>query len=184
MGHSRRVAFLTQVMGKRLALDDQEQDMLRIASLLHDVGNLAISEAVLKKDGPLTDEEQARVKEHPDLGASILAPVDQLQAVLPGIVDHHERYDGRGYPRRLKGDEISLQGRLIAIADAFDAMTHDRSFRRACSNNDALAEITAEAGTQFDPALVPIFVECYRELELDRHDLQEMLPPPAPGLDF
>lgn len=183
-GHSRRVAFLTVVMGQRLGLDEQEQDMLRIASLLHDVGNLAISETVLNKDGPLTETERAMVKEHPALGASILSPVQQLSAVLPGIVDHHERYDGRGYPRHLKGDEISLQGRLIAIADTFDAMTHDRPFRRSCPAVDALAEITAKAGTQLDPSLVPVFVECYRDLDLDRLDVQDLLPPTTPDLDF
>ena len=184
LGHSRRVAFLSQAMGKRLDLDEQEQDMLRIAALLHDIGNLAISESILKKDGPLNEQEKAIIKEHPALGASILSPVEQLSAVLPGIVDHHERYDGRGYPRHLKGDEISLQGRLIAVADTFDAMTHDRAFRRACTNADALSEITAQSGTQFDPSLVPVFVECYRELKLDRQDLDALLPPSMPELDF
>jgi len=184
LGHSRRVAFLAVVMAQRLDLDEQEQDMLRIAALLHDVGNLAISESILKKEGPLTDEERAIVKEHAALGASILSPVQQLSAVLPGVVDHHERYDGRGYPRHLKGDEISLQGRIIALADTFDAMTHDRPFRRACSPTDALSEVTAQSGAQFDPALVPVFVETFRQLELDSVDVQDLLPPIGPDLDF
>jgi len=158
--------------------------MLRIAALLHDIGNLAISELVLKKTGRLTEEERATIKEHPALGASILSPVKQLSEVLPGILDHHERYDGRGYPRHLKADEISLQGRVIAIVDAFDAMTHDRAFRKAASPADALSEITAEAGGQFDPALVPIFVECFRSLELDRREVDQLLPPLHPELDF
>lgn len=184
LGHSRRVAFLCLQMAQRLGLDEQEQDMLRIAALLHDIGNLAVSESVLQKEGPLTPEERALIKEHPALGASILSPVHQLSAVLPGIVDHHERYDGRGYPRHLKGDEISLQGRIIAVTDAFDAMIHDRPFRRACSAQEALGEITAEAGAQFDPALVPVFVECFRELELDEVELDALVPSANPELDF
>jgi len=184
LGHSRRVAYLAVVMAQRLRLEDQERDMLRIAALLHDIGNLAISESILKKQGPLTDEERAVIKEHPALGASILSPVQQLSEVLPGIVDHHERYDGRGYPRHLKGEEILQQGRIIALADTFDAMTHDRSFRKACAAQDALSEITSQAGTQFDPALVPTFVDTYRELGLEITDVQDLLPPPPPELDF
>jgi putative nucleotidyltransferase with HDIG domain len=184
LGHSRRVAFLALEMAGRLDVDERERDMLRIAALLHDIGNLAISELVLKKTGRLTEEERATIKEHPALGASILSPVKQLSEVLPGILDHHERYDGRGYPRHLKADEISLQGRVIAIVDAFDAMTHDRAFRKAASPADALSEITAEAGGQFDPALVPIFVECFRSLELDRREVDQLLPPLHPELDF
>lgn len=181
-GHSQRVAFLTAEIGRRLALPEQELDMLQVAALLHDIGNLAVSEAVLRKEGPLTQRERAQVKEHPALGAAILSPVQQLSAVLPGIMDHHERYDGRGYPRHLKGDEISQQGRVIAIADAYDAMTHERPFRDACAPAEALAEITAEAGAQFDPALVPVFVEVFRELELETEALESHLPPP-PGDD-
>jgi len=184
LGHSRRVAYLGGMMARRLDLNEQERDMLQIAAMLHDIGNLAISEEVLSKPGPLSEQERAQIKEHPELGASILTPVQQLSDVLPGIVDHHERYDGRGYPRRLKGEEISLQGRLIALVDTFDAMTHDRSFRRAYSPADALTEITAQSGAQFDPALVPIFVECYRELGLERIAVEELIPPANPELEF
>jgi len=184
LGHSRRVAFLAQEVGLRLGQDEQERDMLRIAALLHDIGNLAISETILNKEGRLNHQERTIIKEHPALGASILSPVEQLSEVLPGILDHHERYDGRGYPRHLKGDEISIQGRIISIVDTFDAMTNNRPFRRSCSNPDALGEITAEAGSQFDPALVPIFVECYRKLELDDMDVDELLPPTGRELDF
>ena len=182
-GHSQRVAFLSSAIARRLSLSEQDLDMLQVAALLHDIGNLAVSEAVLKKEGPLTERERAQIKEHPALGASILSPVEQLSAVLPGIMDHHERHDGRGYPRHLKGGEISQQGRVIAIADAYDAMTHERPFRDACSPEEALAEITAEAGAQFDPALVPVFVDVFRELELDTISLESHLPP-APGADF
>jgi HD-GYP domain-containing protein (c-di-GMP phosphodiesterase class II) len=185
LGHSQRVAFLAERVGRRLELGEQELDMLHVAALLHDIGNLAVPETVLKKEGPLSERERAQVKEHPALGASILSPVEQLSAVLPGIMDHHERYDGRGYPRHLKGGEISLQGRVLAIVDAYDAMTHERSFRDACTASEALAEITSQAGAQFDPALVGVFVECYRELELDSTALEEHLPPSTGrGLDF
>ena len=176
LGHSRRVAFLCKRMGARVDLPEQDADLLHIAALLHDIGNLAVSEAILHKEGPLSLEEQVLIKEHPAWGASILSPVEQLSAVLPGVIDHHERYDGKGYPRRLKADEISLQGRLIALADAFDAMTHDRPFRKACSATEALSEITSQAGGQFDPGLVPVFVECFRDLELDKTSLDKLLP--------
>jgi HD-GYP domain-containing protein (c-di-GMP phosphodiesterase class II) len=109
------------------------------------------------------------------LGASILGPVQQLSAVLPGVGDHHERYDGRGYPHGRRASEISMQGRMIALAAAFDAMTHDRPFRKAMSASDALAEITAQSGAQFDPALVGVFVECYRDMELDRVAIDEIV---------
>jgi HD-GYP domain-containing protein (c-di-GMP phosphodiesterase class II) len=175
LGHSRRVAFLCTRMGKRMGLPEQESDLLHIAALLHDIGNLAVSEAILHKSRPLTAEEQSMIKEHPAWGASILGPVQQLTAVLPGVADHHERYDGRGYPRGLKATEISVQGRLIALAAAFDAMTHDRPFRDAIAPSDALAELTAQSGSQFDPALVGIFVECYRDLELARVSVDKLL---------
>ena len=184
LGHSQRVAFLAAVMAKRLKLTEQDQDLLRVAAMLHDIGNLAVSENILKKEGPLTHHERAKIKEHPALGAAILSPVEQLSAVLPGVIDHHERYDGKGYPRHLKGDEISSQGRVIAICDAYDAMTHDRPFRRACVPSEAIAEITAESGSQFDPAMVAAFVVCYRELALERTPVDDLLPQGGPEIDF
>jgi putative nucleotidyltransferase with HDIG domain len=183
VGHSRRVAFLCGKMADRLQLSEKERDLLRLAAMLHDVGNLAVPESLLKKPGPLSSEELAKMREHPTHGASILSPVQLLSEVLPGVVDHHERYDGRGYPRRLKAEEISLQGRLVAIADAFDAMVHDRPFRKAWSAADAMTEIVRHSGSQFDPALVPVFGECYGELELDRVPLDDLVPP-GPVLDF
>ncbi len=184
LGHSRRVAFLCSELGRRLGLDDQALDMLQVAAMLHDIGNLGIPESILHKQGPLNHRERAAIKEHPALGASILRPVEQLAEVLPGVLDHHERYDGKGYPRHLKGQEISLQGRLIALADTYDAMTHERPFRRACAAGEALSEITAESGAQFDPALVTVFVECYRALELEHTPLERHLPELRPELDF
>lgn len=183
-GHSRRVAFLCSALAERLGADEEERDRIRIAALLHDVGNLAISGTILGKPGPLDEREAARVKEHPALGAQLLSPVQQLADALPGILDHHERYDGRGYPRRLKGEEISLQGRLVAIAEAFDAITHDRPHRKASSPATAKREITVNAGTQFDPALVPIFEDVYRRLDLDNVPIEELLPSTEPELDF
>ncbi|MCA9672270.1 MAG: GAF domain-containing protein [Myxococcales bacterium] len=183
-GHSRRVSFLADAMAERLGLAEQERDLVRIAAMLHDVGNLAVPDEVLDKKGRLDSDESAAVRKHPALGAAILAPVRQLAAVLPGVLDHHERYDGRGYPRRLKGEEISMQGRLVAIAEAYDAMTHDRPFRPACKPSAALREITKEAGTQFDPALVPVFVDIYNKLDLERSRIDDLIPSDEPDLDF
>lgn len=183
-GHSRRVAFIAAELAASLGLDEEERDRVRIAAMLHDVGNLAVSEQILAKQGPLDQDEKIAVKAHPALGASILDPVRQLADALPGILDHHERYDGRGYPRRLKGEEISLQGRLVAIAESYDAMTHDRPYRRGRPASLALRELQNEAGKQFDPVLIERFAELYERLALECTSVDDLLPSKEPDLDF
>jgi HD-GYP domain-containing protein (c-di-GMP phosphodiesterase class II) len=157
-GHSERVAHL----GARLALavgwDKAKADRLHICGLVHDVGKIGVPEAVLGKPGRLTDEEFEAIKKHPEIGYRILKDIPLLEDVLPGVLHHHERYDGKGYPHRLAGEQIPLAARLLALADTFDAMSSTRSYRAAMPREKVLAEIQRCAGSQFDPSLAGVFV--------------------------
>ena len=160
-GHSSRVTLYSVIIGEELALDPDQLRRLRLSGLLHDVGKIGIRDSVLGKPGQLTDEEFAVMKSHPTVGEHILKPVPQLAEVIPGVVSHHERFDGRGYPRGLKAEEIPLLGRIIGVADAFDAMTSDRVYRPRLSDQVALAELRKHSGTQFDSRVVTAFLAAY-----------------------
>jgi len=129
-----------------------------MAGLLHDVGKIGVPEAVLQKAGRLTNEEFEQMKRHPGVGAKILADIKQVEDIIPGVLHHHERYDGKGYPAGLSGQEIPLMGRIICLADCFDAMTSNRTYRRALPLEVALCEIRRCSGTQFDPTLAESFL--------------------------
>ncbi|HEX4793027.1 MAG TPA: HD domain-containing phosphohydrolase [Humisphaera sp.] len=170
-GHSERVALLSRHVAKELGISDSEVEQIYIAGLLHDVGKIGVPESVLQKTGKLTNEEFDLMKKHPEIGAKILQDVRQIQQIIPGVLHHHERYDGNGYPARLAGEDIPLMGRIICLADCFDAMTTNRTYRRALPIEVALAEIRRCAGTQFDPRLAEVFLRTsadrYRELLRD-----------------
>ncbi len=134
-----------------------------VAGLLHDVGKLGVSTKVLQKNGPMTDEEQAAMQLHPVAGLNIVAGIEFLDEALSGIMHHHERMDGRGYPMGLAGDEIPEFARIIAVADAFDSMTFDRSYRKALSTGEAISELRRCAGSQFDPVMVDAFILAQQE---------------------
>jgi putative nucleotidyltransferase with HDIG domain len=153
-GHSDRVAKYSMMLGQQLGLSPEDLDRLRIASLLHDVGKIGVDDRVLKKPGSLTPEEFAIMKQHPTKGANIMRPVAQLKDMLPGIELHHEHVDGRGYPHGLKGEEIPLMARVIAVADTLDAMTTNRPYQSALELDDALRHIRKVAGTKFDQNVV------------------------------
>jgi HD-GYP domain-containing protein (c-di-GMP phosphodiesterase class II) len=153
-GHSDRVAKYSMMLGQQLVLSPEDLDRLRIASLLHDVGKIGVDDRVLKKPGSLTPEEFAIMKQHPTKGANIMRPVAQLKDMLPGIELHHEHVDGRGYPHGLKGEEIPLMARVIAVADTLDAMTTNRPYQSALELDDALRHIRKVAGTKFDQNVV------------------------------
>jgi HD-GYP domain-containing protein (c-di-GMP phosphodiesterase class II) len=140
-GHSERVSEYCMLMADRMKLNDEEKKHLFWASILHDMGKIGISESVLCKPGPLTDEEYEEIKAHPGKGYSILKPIGPLAPSLDGILYHHERCDGRGYPMGLKGMDIPLQARIIAVADTFDAITSDRSYRPKKTKEMALTII-------------------------------------------
>lgn len=160
-GHSSRVTLYSTIIAESMGLPEAEQRRVRLAGLLHDVGKIGIRDSVLGKPGQLTDEEFGIMKTHPAVGEAILSPVLQLADVIPGVVSHHERYDGRGYPRGLKGDEIPLLGRIIGVADAFDAMTSDRVYRPRLSDEIAIAELKKHSGTQFDSRVVKAFLSAF-----------------------
>jgi HD-GYP domain-containing protein (c-di-GMP phosphodiesterase class II) len=136
---------------------------IELAALLHDVGKIGVSEAVLQKEGKLTDDEFREIKKHPVVGAEILSSIKQLKAALPGIRYHQERYDGKGYPEGLSGECIPLFARIIAVADTFDAMTSDRPYRKALPDQTALGEIERCAGAQFDTVCVKAFMKGYEK---------------------
>ena len=170
-GHSQRVGHLTCQLAQAIGLPEHTVERMRIAGLVHDVGKIGVPESVLCNPGRLTEEEFAEIRKHPEIGYRILKDIPQLKDILPGVLYHHERWDGRGYPEGLKQDDIPLIGRLIALADSFDAMSSTRTYRSALGRTEVLEEIVACAGTQFDPALVPVFVKLdfteYDDLVID-----------------
>jgi len=162
-GHSARVTAIAEAIARRLGWDRERLELLQVGGPLHDVGKLGVSEEVLAKPGRLDEQELAQIREHPKLGARILIRVAGLRGAIPYVLYHHERWDGRGYPTGRAGEEIPLEARVLAVADAFDAMTSDRPYRPALHRDEAIAEVARCAGTQFDPEIVRIFLELFAE---------------------
>ncbi len=178
-GHSDRVTRYSQMIARELGLSEDEIEILRVAAQLHDVGKIGIEDRILKKPGSLTDEEFAIMKTHTTKGANILRPVAQLKNMLPGIELHHESLDGRGYPRGLKGDEIPLLPRIIAVADTFDALTTNRPYQQAHDPLDALKIIHSLSGKRLDPAAVTALAAIYERGEIRIHQVV-LTPPESP----
>ncbi|MFH1076498.1 MAG: HD domain-containing phosphohydrolase [Pseudomonadota bacterium] len=164
-GHSERVSRYSLAIAERLGIESRQRDILNWAAILHDIGKIGIPESILNKTAQLTDEEYAIIKQHPEKGYTILEPLDQISESLVGILHHHERYDGTGYPKGLKGSGIPLFARIIAVADTFDAIASTRAYRPAKSIHDALRILQQVAGTQLDPDIVKIFGEIFPDLE-------------------
>ena len=158
---SALIAAIVVAMARQLQLPDAEVDRIRVAALLHDVGKVAVPEEILDKPSPLSSAEWRTVVQHPRIGQVILEHAAALRDAVPIILHHHERFAGHGYPYGLRANEIPLGARIVAIADAYDAMTHDRPYKRAMSHVAAIAELKQHAGTQFDPELVALFCDLY-----------------------
>ena len=163
--HCDRLLQLASEVGERLGLDSEQQTCLRYAAVLHDIGKIGISEAILQKPGKLTSEEYKQIRKHPKLGAEMVKRVRFLEPVAPLINAHHERYDGKGYPNQLSGEEIPIEARIIAVIDSYDAMSSNRPYREALSREEAIQELQDYAGTQFDPRVVEEFLAVIDEEE-------------------
>lgn len=168
-GHSERVAMISARIAQQYGMSEEEVERIRISGLVHDVGKIGVPEAVLCKPGRLTDDEFELIKLHPTIGYEILNDIPSLSDILPGVLHHHEKWDGTGYPDGLSGENIPLMARIMTIADTFDAMSSNRAYRSGMPREKVLAEIQRCAGTQFDPELVPHF------LALDLTEYDEMV---------
>ena len=175
-GHSERVSALSVMIGRGLKIGDSDLDVVRLGALLHDIGKIGLSDAVLRKPGPLTPEEFEQIKRHPALGARILRQVPFLASHLPIVELHHERPDGKGYPFGLRGDDLPLAARIVHVADAYDAMTSARAYRPARGRSEAVAELQRHSGTQFDPPSVVALLEALpSSTDAPEPALQELL---------
>ena len=161
-GHSRRVMEYSLALGRHLDLPENESARLKLAALLHDIGKIGIPDRILQKHEKLSGEDYAIIKRHPEIGVKILKSIGSFNILVPSIFHHHERYDGKGYPQGLKGEQIPLDSRVISIADSFDAMTPSRSYRNALSFDKALIELESSRGRQLDPELTEAFIGLLR----------------------
>jgi len=158
-GHSDRVSEYSVLIGKKLGLDEKTLHILKIGGLFHDIGKIGISDSILLKESKLSDEEYSQIKNHPMIGVHMLGDAAIFTDILPIVKHHHERYDGRGYPSQLVGDDIPYVARIAAVADTFDAMTSKRSYRDSLPIDVVRAEIERCSGTQFDPNIAKVFLD-------------------------
>lgn len=158
-GHSDRVSEYAVLIGRKMGLPEDEIKTLQIGGLFHDIGKIGVPDTILQKEAKLTDDEYSQIKNHPSIGAHILGEAEAFKDIIPIVKYHHERFDGRGYPSRLSGEEIPLLARITAVADTFDAMTSKRSYRNALDIQYVKEEIERCKGTQFDPKIAEVFLE-------------------------
>lgn len=164
-GHSDRVALMAKRLGEELQLDYLECERIYTTGLLHDIGKIGIPDRILQKAGPLTVEEFNEIKKHPQIGYAILQHLQQLSYVLPGVLHHHESWDGSGYPHRLQGDDIPFFGRILAVADTYDAMTSNRPYRTAMTHDMARLKLSEGAGRQWDARIIAALLNCAADIE-------------------
>lgn len=167
VGHTWRVTNFAMAMARELGWDEEKLKEVQMGGVLHDIGKIAVDDAILRKPGKLTDEEYAKMKVHPERGAELLQDIERLHPLIPYCLYHHERYDGKGYPYGLVGDAIPIEGRILAVADTFDAMTSNRPYRKGLDPEIAIAEIEKCSGAQFDPLCADLLIRCYRAGKVD-----------------
>jgi response regulator RpfG family c-di-GMP phosphodiesterase len=156
-GHSQRVTEITLAIARAMGLDEIEVEVLNLAGQIHDLGKIGIEDNILRKPGPLSDDEYAVIKTHPEKAKQIIEPLDFLKETIPIILHHHERFDGSGYPGGLRGSSIPLGSRIVTVADTYDAITSSRAYRSARGVDAAVEELERCRGTQFDPDIVDVF---------------------------
>jgi putative nucleotidyltransferase with HDIG domain len=165
-GHTQRVTLYSQAIAKYLQLNPLERKWLKIASVLHDIGKIGIEDKILKKPARLNLDEFDLIKHHSDIGAKIIEHIRQLKEIIPGVKYHHEQLDGKGYPDGLKGEEIPLIAKIVAVADTYDAMTTDRPYRKAMEKEVAIEELKRCSGTQLDQRVVEAFIQAHEKGEI------------------
>ena len=176
-GHSDRVSAYSVLIGERLHLPEDELNTLRIGALFHDIGKIGIPDSILLKTDTLTSDEYSEIQHHPAIGAQILSNATLFQDMIPIVKYHHERYDGKGYPSQLKGEEIPFLARIVTVADTFDAMTSRRSYRNAMGFSYTVHEIETCKGTQFDPEIADIFLDILKNDQDKIIEIQEKFAP-------
>jgi putative two-component system response regulator len=170
--HVERVNSYAQAIAMEMNWDDKRRDALEFGAILHDIGQIRVSESILNKPGPLTPEEWIEMYKHPEEGARMISEIPYLAPAVPIVMHHHERWDGKGYPKGLRETEIPIEARLLSVADTFDAMTADRVYREALGKITAKEEIAEQACKQFDPDIVEVFLLCWKRGEI-QHLLEE-----------
>ena len=168
VGHTARVTRFAMEMARKLGWDEDKIQECEMGGVLHDVGKIAVDNAILGKQGKLTDEEYAKLKVHPERGARLMQDVERLIPLIPYVLYHHERWDGKGYPFGLEAERIPIEGRIVAVADAYDAMTSNRPYRRGLDPGESIDEIQKGSGSQFDPACVMALVQCHQDGSLNK----------------
>lgn len=172
-GHSDRVSEFSVLIGKHLELPENDLKILQLGGLFHDIGKIGVPDSILLKDGKLTDDEYSEIKNHPTIGAHILSTATIFKDIIPIVKHHHEKYDGNGYPSKLKGEDIPYFARIAAIADTFDAMTSKRTYRDALPLDVVISEIERCKGTQFDPKLADVFLDILKNHYNEVKEIQE-----------
>lgn len=174
-GHAARVQKYAEMLAQSMNLSEIRIENIKTAALLHDIGKIGVDDRILKKPGKLTTDEYSQIKNHVVIGAEIIDGIDFLKSISKIIMQHHERFDGKGYPKGLKDDEISIEGEILAIADVYDAMTSDRPYRNGMSKSEAMEELRANSGTQFNPQIVEKFLEILEKEDTDISDLKKKI---------
>lgn len=169
-GHLERVTKYSLSIARELGWDDEAIEQIEMGAILHDIGKISVEDAILRKPGPLSTDEWQHMRRHPETGAHLLRGIGFLTNVIPCVLHHHERFDGRGYPAGLRGEEIPIGGRIVAVADAFDAMTSTRPYRPALPDDYAIHELQSGAGVQWDPRVVAAFLHAYSNRSTEKHD--------------
>jgi len=178
-GHSERVTQYSLAISDEMNLDPKTREIVHIAALLHDVGKIGIDDSILRKPTDLTEEEYRLIQQHPEKGANIMAPIRQLREIIPAMRHHHERFDGKGYPDGIRGEEIPLPARIICVADTYDAMTSNRPYQLARDKTEALEQILSWSGTRYDPKVCEAFSRAFRKKRIqgEKQDLTGQIEP-------